>query len=361
VGDITLTDADAEAYRRQLLIRNVDLTGNIVGAPNWEIRFESSKVDGTITRTHGTNKCKLYFYRCTGDPVVVDALGVSAEVFIRECDFSYLLTGNVIFSALSLCEIYLINSKIEITTMGGVGSALVDFNGEASAQIYFYNSTIHVLKFDPADPLDMYLNVAGTTQAYYYGLDLYLDTDSNIDLDSGVLQEYGSPAVRSEIDAMRDPVLNPPPGTTWTDPLYGETLTWDGAYWDCGGGVKRHELLVAVGLAAADHDCGWDPPADSSVLRVSFKLEKALTGAGGAVKAGLGTQTAGDPDKYALPATLLIDVADQSINPTYNDGGGDDLGVTGCDAAGAALGTLEGSDEEDVRVIVWFLPTVPIV
>lgn len=361
VGNITLTDADAESKRRQLLIRNVDLSGNVVGAPNWEIRFESSKVDGTITRTHGTGKCHLYFYRCTGDPLVTDALGGTAEVIVRECDFSYLMTDTVIFSILASSEVHLINSKITLMTNGGVTNALCDFGGAASGQLSFYNSTIHVMKLDPADPLELFDNVAGTTQVYYYGLDLYLDTDSDIDMNSGILQEYGSPAVRSEIDALRDPVSNPPTGTTWTDPLYGETLTWDGVYWDCGGGVKRHELLVAIGVAAADHDCVWDPPADASVLRASCKLEKDLTGAGGAVKAGLGTKVAGDPDKYALTATLLADAADQSINPTYSDGGGDDLGVTGCDAAGAALGTLAGSDEEDVRVIVWFMPTVPIV
>jgi len=357
LGDFTLTDADAESKRRQLLFRNVDFYGDIAGAPNWEIRFEGGKVNGTITRTHGTEKCPLYFFRCAGDPYVIDssAPGVAGFITVRECEFDYLLSNAVVFSLLGEGVLFFFNSTINVTTFGGAVNALVDCNSEASAQIYWYNSTFNLTKLMTTDSLNAYVNVVGTTRVFYYGLAISVGTGSDIDLNSGVLQESGSPAVRSETDSLREPVSNPPVGTTWTDLLYGETLTWDGVYWDCGGGgVKRQELLVNIGTAALDHDVGFDIPASGAVVSTSFKLLKALTGGGGADRVGLGTGSGGDPDKYAETASLASGQKDQNLHGTFNDGGGDDLKITAETAFGTSGGTVAGSGDEDARVVVYF-------
>jgi hypothetical protein len=152
---------------------------------------------------------------------------------------------------------------------------------------------------------------------------------------------------------------SPDVGDFWHDSRTGETLVWDGTYWRSGN-LARVETLVDIGVAAADHDIGWDVPAGFVVIKQSVKILKALTGAGGAVKAGMGTKVAGDPDKYGLTADLLADTTDQAVHGVWADGAGDDLGITACDAAGAALGTLEGSDDEDVQVMVWMLPVVTL-
>jgi hypothetical protein len=152
---------------------------------------------------------------------------------------------------------------------------------------------------------------------------------------------------------------SPEVGQLWQDSRTNEILTWDGTYWRVGD-LVRVETLVAIGGAAADHDIGWNVPADFDVVKASMRLLKVLTGAGGAVKAGFGTKVAGDPDKYGLTAALTVGNPDQNVNPTWNDGGGDDLGITGCDAAGAALGTLAGSGADDARVMVWMRPAVTL-
>lgn len=148
-------------------------------------------------------------------------------------------------------------------------------------------------------------------------------------------------------------------GDTWVDSRTGEILTWDGTYW-CIGDLKRVETLVNVGGAAADHDIGWNVPANFAVVKASAYLVKTITGAAGGVKVGFGTKAAGDPDKYALTPTLLAGAAHQSINPTWNDGTTDDLGLTACDNAGAAAGTIAGSGAGDVRVMVWMRPIITL-
>lgn len=152
----------------------------------------------------------------------------------------------------------------------------------------------------------------------------------------------------------------PDVGQSWIDARTNEMLTWDGTYWRIGDMI-RVETEVAVAVApAADTDIGWNVPAGFDVVKASCRLLKTITGAGGGVKVGFGTKAAGDPDKYGLTADLNAGTTDQTINPTWNDGAADDLGLTACDAGGAAAGTLAGSGDADVRVMVWMRPIVTL-
>lgn len=151
---------------------------------------------------------------------------------------------------------------------------------------------------------------------------------------------------------------SPDDGDTWVDARTGELLTWDGTYWKVGE-LIRVETEVAVGGAAADHDIGWNVPTGFAVVKASARLLKEIT-AVTATKVGFGTKVAGDPNKYALTPALTAGQVHQSINPTWNDGGGDDLGLTACDNAGAAAGTIAGSGAADVRVMVWMRPLITL-
>ena len=151
----------------------------------------------------------------------------------------------------------------------------------------------------------------------------------------------------------------PDVGDVWIDSRTSERLVWDGTYWKVGD-LVRIETLVDVAGAAADHDIGWNVPAGFDVVKASVRLLKDITGAAGGVKVGFGTKVAGDPNKYGLTADLLTDTTDQNVNPTWNDGATDDLGLTACDNAGLAAGTIAGSTDEDVCVMVWMRPIITL-
>jgi len=152
----------------------------------------------------------------------------------------------------------------------------------------------------------------------------------------------------------------PDVGQVWLDNRTNELLTWDGTYWRIGDMVRVETVVDMSATPAADHDIGWNVPAGFDVVKASARLLKTITGAAGGVKVGFGTKAAGDPDKYGLTADLNAGTTDQTINPTWNNGAADDLGLTACDAGGAAAGTIAGSADADVRVMVWMRPIVTL-
>lgn len=128
---------------------------------------------------------------------------------------------------------------------------------------------------------------------------------------------------------------------------------WTGSYWCCNG-IYCKEVKVGIGAAAADHDIGWDVPANAAVVSRAIKILKSLTGASGCTGIGFGTGASGDPDKYGETTTLTADSHDEGLHGTFNDGGGDDLKITATDGAGTATGTVAGSGTDDVLVRIKF-------
>lgn len=135
---------------------------------------------------------------------------------------------------------------------------------------------------------------------------------------------------------------SPDVGDVWIDSRTGEALVWDGTYWKVGD-LVRVETSVAVPAApGADVDIGWNVPTGFAVVKVSVKLLKAITGAGGCTKVGCGTKVAGNPDKFALTPTLLADAVHQTINPTWNDGSGGRSRADGGGQCGPCSGDHRG-------------------
>jgi hypothetical protein len=143
-----------------------------------------------------------------------------------------------------------------------------------------------------------------------------------------------------------------PINTVWNDTDLYDILTWDNVYWGTGS-LYRTVQLVNIGVAAGNHDVGWDIPSTGNGLYGSIKLLKALTAAGGATGAGLGTVPAA-PSKYGFTTAVTINAAGGDTNATWNDGASDDLQISAVDIGGNPIGTLAGSGVEDVKVVLYW-------
>jgi hypothetical protein len=121
--------------------------------------------------------------------------------------------------------------------------------------------------------------------------------------------------------------------------------------------IARVDILVDIGGAAANHATGFTVPSGSQVLNSAMKLEKALTGAGGAVQAGLGI--GGTPDKYGETADLLAG-SGVSISPGTWADGSDVVNIYAETGPGVAGGTIAGSGDEDARVVIYYVDGVAI-
>lgn len=364
VGAITLPDASAEGARRQFELRGVDLKGDLNLSPKWNTFLRDCSQEGSITRTHGAHGAFLRWDNVNwqeGSFTDIDACisGDDGDWYSINSQIKQTDAGNVItFIAGTKLRMY----DSYVRSMIGNGAHLFNMSNGAN-QIRLYNS--NVFRLQQNNDYTFIIN-GGSTEVMPYGTTVFT-TDTNgpgeFDFGTGVdwTDDLGQVILVTDADGNEPEPLNPPlEQLIWHDSRTMEQLACNAAGEWCVGDLKRKELRVDVGVAAADHDCGWDPPAASATIKTSQKILKPLTGAGGAVKAGFGTKAAGDPDKYGLPAALGAGAADQNLNPTWNDGGGDDLGITGCTGAGVAAGTLAGSGDKDVQIMVWYREPVAL-
>lgn len=142
-----------------------------------------------------------------------------------------------------------------------------------------------------------------------------------------------------------------PIGTIWEDPELKDTLVWDGVYWG-NGSIFRKDLLVDVGSAAVSHTSGWTVPTGAGVINTSANALKALTAGGGATLYGISDGS--DGDKFAESAALIKNSKASAKQASINVGGGDTIYVHSMTSTGTEGGTLAGSNDKDVRVVVYF-------
>lgn len=361
-GNFILPSADAASSRRSFGVQGVQLIGDVTGDSNWKIMLSRTNHQGVITRTHGTNGCRLELVGQTGRAhpsydfslVDTDAPPSAANGSIKIRD-SYLFTslgaGESMFSLQDGLTFDIQDSVFDQFVLG-TGTAMIDFGAggnpanlkmrSVEITLTIASGSYAVLKNHAA--IDTWWNATEVDASANPSLGV------PIDLGGSVGGHYGSPRfVSSKSIAPTNPVI----ATVWEDLALGDVLTWDGAYWG-NHGIYRKDVLVDIDTAALDHDVGFDVPTSAAVVSASLKLLKALTGGGGAVQVGLGTGSGGDSDKYAETASLAADQKDQNLHGTFNDGGGDDLKITAETAPGTSGGTVAGSNDEDARVVVYF-------
>jgi len=232
-----------------------------------------------------------------------------------------------------------------ILIVWGLNFNVFDFQSKSNTTIELDHVSIEVPAV--AAPFNLFANHANTT-IKWRNTHVFHGPTCCLKLNGDVGTHEGAPNVTGDVAPN-----TPPIGTEWRDIELKDVLVWDGTYWGANG-IYRKDVLVDVSSAALNHDVGFDVPAGGATVSTSFKLLKALTGGGGAVQAGLGTGSTGDPDKYAETASLALGQKDQNLHGTFNDGGGDDLKITAETAPGTAGGTVAGSGDEDARVVVYF-------
>jgi len=356
VGNITLASASAEIVRRHLGFCNIYLNGSFSGQSKWNIYMENSIMGGAITRTHGADGCFLYQSNVAHNSSFTDldanSSGGDGYWYAFNCSYGFSNPANTITfvngSRIRMFNCYFSgypSAAINLFDFGG-GTNYVDFFNHNIFNIQPHSGGVTIVSNAGGGSMTAY----GRTEFRFMG-----NNDVSVDFGAGIssADNPGYFFMSTDEDNSRAFPLNPPEGLIWADGRTGEFLCYDSGDW-CVGDLKRKEIWLGIGGAAADHDLGWNVPTGAAVIKTAICLRKSLTGAAGATKAGLGTKAAGDPDKYLLTGSLSANARIQGIHGTWNDGTGDDLAITGCDNAGNASGTLAGSGSEDAQIIVWY-------
>ena len=268
----------------------------------------------------------------------------------------YIRGGTLSFSASSAIPVSIYNLKLYFHGISGDSwwhlgaNSIFDLNNVAGS-IYFFNVSAPIISNATAD---VFIN-AGSATVEFLNTNFYAANGQSLMLGSTFGTVRGSLKLWDEYEPT-----NPIPGMTWEDPALDDTLVWDGTYWG-NGTIYRKDLLVDVGSAAVSHTSGWTVPTGAGVLNVSANAVKALTGASGATLYGISDGS--DGDKYAESAALVKNSKAGAKQASINVGSGDTIYVHSMTSTGTEGGTLAGSNDADVRVVVYFtmpktLPTV---
>lgn len=347
VGNINLQAADSQPNRVLLSMIGIDYSGALSMKSNWKFSFSEGCWQATISRDHGTNGCLVEFNNISNNGTALsiidtsDSLSLKGSVYVRNAVIFAFVTGAAMWSLRGEQEIILDNVRYSLL---GVSDSIFDCNDD---DVRFDMSNVHIDAVITVTPIEVFKNHGSATIKW---------NNTTVEMGPGFTLNLGGSSGTHDnaprVVADKAPV-DPPLGSEWVDTELKDNLVWDGTYWG-NLGTYRKDVLVDIGSAALNHDVGWDVPSEGAVVSTSAKLLKALTGAGGAVQVGLGTGSTGDPDKYAETASLASGQKDQNLHGTFNDGGGDDLKVTAETAPGTSGGTVAGSGDEDVRVVVYF-------
>jgi hypothetical protein len=369
-GNITLSDASAEAKRRLFVLEGANLVGNLVMEAFWCAQLRHAGIQGVVTRNHlgaGAGEgCWLelddVINRGTAMKVTdtdITSTPTLARIRIRNSHILIHPAGTQQFQAAGTgrLEIDCENTVFEVDP--AATGVVFDFNTPPGGGALLRLKNVHFSCLNNAS-VTMLANHANLTVSWENTTVKY-NTNGGIAFAGATGTHIGAPRVIGFTGALAPVPATPPVGTSWQDNRTGDQLVWDGTYWDCGGGRKRHEVVMAVGVGAvASVDIGWNAPADAYIVKAALRLLKAITPDGPAACKQVGLGVAADPNKYGSTTTLLANAVGGLVNPTYANGAAEDFVVYACDAAGAAAGTIAGSIADDIRIIVWFeQPTVP--
>lgn len=354
VGSITLAASDSGA-RRICALQGITLNGSLNIGSNWKAVLADSIPYGAINRTHGANGARLEVFNCLNQNTTMKVTDSdtppstnAGSLLIIGSKINWLSNNDTLFSLAGACQVVLKDVHIGVVIAPGSTSTMFDFNN-AGSNCRFINVGVTVNFYSDGDQLNIFANQA-SVDADIAGFNVFTGgpgTDGRIGFGGSLAEQKGSPSVSSSY-APSVAINN----TIWHDTRTGELLTWDGTYWG-NNGTYRHDVTVAIGSAALEHDVGWDVPSGAAVVSRALKVLKTLTGAGGASGAGFGVGS-GDPSRYGEVATLTADSHDEGVHDAWNEGSGDDLKITATDGGGTPVGTLAGSDDSDVLVRVRF-------
>jgi len=356
IGNIIQSSAAGQSVRHNFELDNVTLTGSIHFAPKWNSFFNHCALSGPFTREHGSDGSfiRMFDINMTTNWTDLDANGGGSNGTIHLFNANLnQLNASDIFTLIDGADLRVFSCRF--ASYVGNGGHLFDLSG-GSNSIRAFN--INTFKLSPANDFSLAVDCASSS-FWGYGKTLFnCWTNGAGQFNFGVGMHWGDSSGRidysTDEDANEPEPLNPPKNhMVWYDNRTGEVLTWNGSIWITG---TRYRKEMAIGISstpAAEHDIGWNIPANCHAVKGSMKTLKTLTGAGGCTKAGLGV--AGDLDKYSETSNLSVGNRVGKLNPNPSpDGGGDDLKIYATSGGGVAAGTIAGSGTEDIRLMVWY-------
>lgn len=342
-GDITLSAADSASDRLTLGLKGFILDGDINGNSNWEINLNSLHMDTNkvINRIHGTNGCNVFGvgFHCSSFSMIDADVGTGTVQFY-ESTLSLGFESNIAFKFLGGVAVTLRNCIVDCFSTSN--NTLFDFNG-AGGGLTLLNTCIFPFVF--VDTILKLGDNSGAASITWSCPKIQVSSDGKFDCGA-----WTSVTGFVEITANKEP-LNPSVGFTWVDTELNDILLWDGTYWG-NGSIFRKDLLVDVDTAAVSHSSGWAVPANAGVISTSSNALKDLTSGGGATLYGISDGS--DGDKFAESSALVQNSKASAKQASINVGAGDTIYVHSMTSTGTEGGTLAGSNDEDVKVVVYF-------
>lgn len=348
-GTLSMTAADGQPNRRMLAFDNVDIDFDSVIniTSNWVMLYNNGNFQADINRTHGAAGARVQMNntRQNGGSFQIidsdDAPSNDGYVHLSNGQLSMFVNAATALTVGANVRVFIQNMFFKILYVGTC--TFIDFQSKASTKLEIENSVFSLES--PGGDLAFVENNSNTT-VKWDGAVFVNDEGSLYNLEGSVGTHIGAPKLKTSIEPT-----NPPPGTEWRDEELSDNLIWDGTYWG-NGSIYRKNLLVDVGGAAVSHSSGWTVPAVAGVINTSANALKALTGGGGATLYGISDGS--DGDKFAESSALTQNSKASAKQASINVGGGDTIYVHSMTASGTEGGTLAGSNDEDVRVVVYF-------
>ena len=351
-GDIICPTAVAEPNRRVLGINGIFLPDlEIQGDENWLIWERDCVLQHTVRRTHGDLGCIYNALLCSsnGQGLIVVDEGPKGGASGGECliyqsvlfgflfadpanETPFQLAGNTILS--------IKQSRVDLFGFGA-GGGVIDGGGVANL-IRFQDALFTLYNASAPGDLAFIANHGGVQNVDWLASRVNIYDDSlMVDLSGAAGGDPDNPPIISVGTLVPDEGFrDAPAGSRLEDSRIGTPQTGvqinPNEYRD--GSKRIIDTVVEGGGAAAQLDTGFTIANGEFVKTANLQILDPPTAAGGAVKAGLGDA---DPDQYGLTADLLANT--QAAELTWAaEPAGTALKINACDAAGAALGTLEG-------------------
>jgi hypothetical protein len=346
-GTVTVPNASDQELRRTLTFTNLSVNGTINGNAYWAIVFNTCVLACTVNRTHTTGVpeggCFVYVNSCSNN-------GAAFKIIDTDAAFFNLLAGIIISNSkliqssagttITAAGPILVRVYNSILETDSAGDTFVDFASNANGKIEFRGFIISC-----NDDTTLLKNIGATTTVEWDEFKAVMQSGKVLTMGQ-VATNKGCPTVFADTEPITIPV-----GTIWCDEELKDKLMWDGTYWG-NGSIFRKNLLVDVDTAAVSHSSGWTVPAGAGVINVSANALKDLTGGGGATLYGISDGS--DGDKFAESSALTQNSKASAKQASINVGGGDTIYVHSMTSSGTEGGTLAGSNDEDVRIVVYF-------
>lgn len=337
----------------------------------WTLLGNKGGFTKTITRTHGAAGIKLIFEDCYFEGSMMAILNDldappgapgTNKVRFKRCKFDSFVFNDaeIPFRILGSVDFTFTDCVIEYAAaMDGVDLGIFKFNPAIASMITLENTIFNLMVMTVGTTATVFFTLGANASMFNFNdTRIIASMDCSLDMmgATGCSWDTGPTIEIFSVGAVG--IVNPLIGTIIKDSYSNSVCIYDGIFWR-NGEICFYDKLIPIGVApVAEVDVGFNGAAGDWVLSASAIITSNITGAGGALKIGIGTKVAGDPDKYSLVGGLVKNTkSDATVLALARLAGAEDYGVTACDNAGVAVGTIANGA---VHVRIAFIRSVTL-